>query len=311
MNQPMTDAGVTVEGVSAPRPGSLRAWLLATRPATLSAAVAPVLVGSAVASQFGKISVLPLLATLLGACLLQIASNFANDVFDFEKGADTAQRLGPTRAVQAGLLSPQQMKSGLFVVIALSLLVGVYITAHAGWPIVVIGLASIVAAICYTGGPYPLGYHGWGDVFVFLFFGLVAVVGTTYVHLGSAPFMSYLCAVPVGALATNILVVNNLRDRHTDLLAQKRTLAVRFGRRGALAQYAALLTLSYLVPAGLYLFSYASPWVLLPWLSLPLALKLWRGVRTLEGRNLNAVLKATAGLVFVFSLLFALGTYRG
>ena len=311
MNQPVSNAHVSVGLASAPRPGSLRAWLLATRPATLTAAIAPVLVGSAVASQFGKVQFAPLLATLLGASLLQIASNFANDVFDFEKGADTEERLGPTRAVQAGLLTAQQMKIGLAVVIALSLLVGVYITAHAGWPIVAIGLASIAAAICYTGGPYPLGYHGWGDVFVFVFFGLVAVVGTTYVHLGATPLMSYLCAIPVGALATNILVVNNLRDRFTDQLAQKRTLAVRWGREGALAQYATLLALSYLLPLCLFLLNHASAWVFLPWLSLPLALKLWRGVRTLEGRSLNAVLKATAGLVFVFSVLLSVGIHFG
>ncbi|HXS17546.1 MAG TPA: 1,4-dihydroxy-2-naphthoate polyprenyltransferase [Polyangiaceae bacterium] len=311
MNQPTSPAHVSAATLSGPTPGSLRAWLLASRPATLSAAVAPVLVGAAVASQFAPLRPVPLLATLLGAALLQIASNFANDVFDFEKGADTKERLGPTRAVQAGLLTAQQMKLGLLTVIVLSLVVGVYITAHAGWPIVVIGLSSIVAAIAYTGGPYPLGYHGFGDVFVFVFFGLVAVVGTTYVQLGSAPLMSFLCAVPVGALATNILVVNNLRDRHTDQLAHKRTLAVRWGRGGALAQYATQLSLSYLLPLALYLLGQASAWVLLPWLSLPLALKLWHGVRTQEGRQLNHVLKATAGLVFVFSLLLALGIYLG
>ncbi len=292
---------------SNPRPGSVRAWALACRPATLTAAIAPVLVGCAVALHQVPLRMDAVMATLLGASLLQIASNFANDVFDFEKGADTGERLGPTRAVQAGLLSSRQMKTGLGVVIGLSLLVGAYITFLAGWPIVVIGLSSIVAAVAYTGGPYPLGYHGWGDVFVFLFFGLVAVTGTVFVQTGGMSPFAFTAAVPIGALATNILVVNNLRDRHTDELANKRTLAVRLGRRGALLQYLGQLMISYLVPVFIYYQFAASPWVLLPWISLPLAVKNWRAVQVEEGRALNAVLVATAKLVFVFGLLFALG----
>jgi len=294
-----------------PQPGTVRAWVLACRPATLTAAVAPVLVGAAVAHHLRPLATLPLIATFLGACLLQIASNFANDVFDFEKGADTIERLGPTRAVQAGLLSPAQMKTGLWVVIALALLVGSYLIAVAGWPILAIGLSGIVAAVAYTGGPYPLGYHGWGDVFVFLFFGLIAVGGTCFVQTGALSPLALFCAIPVGALATNILVVNNLRDRHTDRSANKRTLAVRFGKKAVLVQYCAQLSVSYAVPVVLYATGRASWWILLPWVSAPLSVSVLKGVFSEEGRALNPLLVATARLVFVFGALFAVGLFLG
>ena len=289
------------------RPGSLGAWLLASRPKTLSAAAVPVLVGSACASARGHVSWGPALAALLGALLLQIGANFANDVFDFEKGADTAERLGPTRAVQAGLLSPKSMRRGMVLVFALALALGVYLMTVAGWVILLIGIASIVSAIAYTGGPYPLGYHGLGDIFVFIFFGLVAVCGTVYVEIGQIPSLSWFCALPVGALATAILVVNNLRDRVTDLGAGKRTLAVRFGRGFALGQYRALLGASYAVPVLLAVSRMAPPEVLLPLLSLPLALKTERAVSSTEGRALNALLAATAKLLLIFGVLFAMG----
>ncbi len=290
--------------------GSLRAWVLACRPATLTAALAPVLVGTAVAARYGTVSLLPALATFLGASLLQITSNLANDVFDHEKGADTEERLGPTRAVQAGLLSPRQMKRGLAVCIALSLLIGIYLTSVAGWPIVWIGTLSILSAIAYTGGPYPLGYHGLGDVFVMLFFGYVAVCGTALVHLGTVPTLAYLAAFPVGATTTNILVINNLRDRHTDAQAGKRTLAVRLGRGGSLAQYVGLYVLSYTVLLGLALAPQGSAWVLLPLLTLPLAASNVKGVFSSEGRALNAYLVRSAKLVFLFGVTFAVGIHR-
>src|SRR5450755_3471127 len=247
-----TSAPTAPEPISV-RPGSLGAWLLASRPKTLSAAAVPVLVGTACASARGAVSWGPALAALVGALLLQIGANFANDVFDYEKGADTAARLGPTRAVQAGLLSARSMRLGMVLVFALALALGLYLTAVAGPVILIIGCASIASAIAYTGGPYPLGYHGLGDVFVFLFFGLVAVCGTAFVELGYVPALAVSCALPVGALATAILVVNNLRDRQTDQLAGKRTLAVRFGRNFALTQYRALIAISYLVPVALTL----------------------------------------------------------
>jgi 1,4-dihydroxy-2-naphthoate octaprenyltransferase len=290
-------------------PGSLQAWLLASRPATLTAAVAPVLVGTACAFHEGTVRSEAFLATLTGAGCLQIASNFANDVFDHEKGADTDERLGPTRAVQAGLVSARQMKKGLVVALGLALLVGSYLTWLSGWPIVAIGLSSMVAAVAYTGGPYPLGYHGLGDLFVMIFFGFVAVCGTAYVHLGEVPLLAWASALPVGSLITNILVVNNLRDRETDAQVGKRTLAVRFGRRGAEFQYFGLVLLAYAVPVVLWALGRLNLWGLLPLLSAPLALKNVVGVRREEGRALNRLLGASARLVFVFGALFASGIY--
>jgi len=289
------------------RPGSVAAWLLASRPKTLSAAAVPVLVGTACASARGEVKWGPALAALTCALLLQIGANFANDVFDFEKGADTAERLGPTRAVQAGLLSARSMRRGMYVVFGLALLIGAYLTSVSGPVILLIGCASIASAIAYTGGPYPLGYHGLGDVFVFVFFGLVAVCGTALVEIGYVPGLAMACSIPVGALATAILVVNNLRDRVTDLGAGKRTLAVRYGRGFALGQYRALLAASYLTPVALALTTSAGPEVLLTLLSLPLALKTERAVSSSEGRALNPLLAATAKLLAVFGLLFALG----
>jgi 1,4-dihydroxy-2-naphthoate polyprenyltransferase len=292
--------------------GSLGAWILASRPKTLSAAAVPVLVGTACAFARGQVRWWPALAALLGALLLQIGANFANDVFDFEKGADTAERLGPTRAVQAGLLRPSSMRRGMLFVFLLALLLGGYLTSVAGPIVLLLGSASIASAIAYTGGPYPLGYHGLGDVFVFIFFGFVAVCGTAFVEIGHVPWLAVVCAAPVGALATAILVVNNLRDRVTDQRAGKRTLAVRFGRDFAIGQYRALLAVSYLTPLALALSGVIGPGVLLPIMSLPLALKTERAVATTEGRALNALLAATAKLLLVFGVLFAIGlAFRG
>lgn len=255
------------------RPGSLRAWLLACRPATLSASSVPVLVGSACAYIAGSFRLGPALAALVGAGLLQIGSNFANDVFDFEKGADTAERLGPTRAVQAGLISPRAMKRGMLGVFGLALLAGAYLTSVAGPVVIVIGVSSIVAAVAYTGGPYPLGYNGLGDVFVMLFFGFVAVLGTLYVQHGQLTPLGWLTSIPVGSLATAILVVNNVRDFETDARAGKRTLAVRWGKRAGVAEYLLLYAVSYAVPPMLWLTMGLKPWVLLPLAAFPLALK--------------------------------------
>lgn len=290
-------------------PGSLKAWLLASRPATLTAAVAPVLVGTSIAYHSGAVTPGGVAATLAGAGFLQIASNFANDVFDHEKGADTEERLGPTRAVQAGWVSPQQMKKALFLALLAAFCVGIYLTWLAGWPIIAIGIASMVSAVAYTGGPYPLGYHGLGDLFVMIFFGFVAVCGTAYVHLGEVPLLAWLGAIPVGSLITNILVVNNLRDRHTDAHVGKRTLAVRFGRAGAEAQYMGLYAVAYLTPVALFLAGEVTYWAALPWLTLPLALSNISRLRKEEGRALNPLLGATARLVFLFGALFALGIY--
>ena len=300
---------MTTATMTPPTPGSLQAWVLACRPATLTAAAAPVLVGTAVAAHEGSVRPLPALATFVGAGLLQIASNFANDVFDYEKGADTEERLGPTRAVQAGLVSPGGMKRGLLLVIALALLVGVYLTVASGPVIIAIGIASILSAVAYTGGPYPLGYHGLGDLFVMIFFGFVAVCGTTFVHLAAVPPLAALGAFGVGAVTTNILVVNNLRDRHTDKEAGKRTLAVRLGRTGAVTEYVALYVAAYLVPAVSWALGWTGPWPFLCWLTLPLAVKNTRAIIAHEGKALNADLVRTAKLVFFYGATLAFGIF--
>ncbi|HWO11556.1 MAG TPA: 1,4-dihydroxy-2-naphthoate polyprenyltransferase, partial [Polyangiaceae bacterium] len=260
------------------RPHSVLAWWIACRPKTLSAAAVPVAVGSAVAYRLGGFAWQPALAALVGALLLQIGSNFANDVFDFEKGADTKERLGPERAVQAGLVTPRAMRLGMGVVFGLALLVGVYLTLVAGPIIVLIGLVSIASAILYTGGPYPLGYHGLGDVFVLIFFGFVAVCGTVFVQLHTLPTLAIWASIPVGSLATAILVVNNVRDRDTDVIANKRTLAVRFGTRAGQAEYLLLIWLAYVVPLILVARRDLDVSGMLPFLSLPWAIVLIRRV---------------------------------
>ncbi len=290
-----------------PRPSTLGSWMLAARPKTLSAASVPVLVGSACAYAVGGFRLAPALAALAGALLLQIGANFANDVYDYEKGADTAERLGPTRAVQAGLLSARAMKRGMLVVFALALLLGIYLTVVAGPIILLIGVASILSAIAYTGGPYPLGYNGLGDLFVFVFFGPVAVAGTTFVQVGAVPALALWCSLPVGALATAILIVNNLRDCEQDEKVGKRTLAVRWGERAVLWEYGLLLAFAYAVPLYLATSSAQGRFVLLPVATLPLARRLLRAVAAERGRDLNLRLAGTAKLLLLFGLLFALG----
>jgi 1,4-dihydroxy-2-naphthoate polyprenyltransferase len=299
-----------MSAVTSPRaaPGSLRAWILAIRPATLTVGLSPVLVGAAVASSLGEPRILAIAAALLGAIFLQIGSNLANDVFDHEKGADGPDRLGPVRVTQAGLLSPSAVRVGMGVAFALAMATGIYLTNVAGWPIVAIGLASIASAIAYTGGPYPLGYHGLGDVFVFVFFGLVAVCGTAFVATGGVPVLAWFAAVPVGSIATCVLVVNNVRDRETDVRAGKRTLAVRFGRRFGVAEYALLLVAAYAVPVVLFATRRCGALVLLPLLTLPIAARLALTVaRRTDGPTLNSALASTARLLLFFSVLFAAG----
>lgn len=288
------------------RPGSWRAWLLASRPATLTAAVVPVAVGSAVAHALGSFRAMPALAALGGACAIQIGTNFANDVFDHEKGADTETRVGPVRAASSGLLSPRALYGGMVTAFGTATLSGLYLTKVAGWPVVAIGTASIASGIAYTGGPYPLGYNGLGDVFVMAFFGFVAVCGTTYVQTRRVPLLSVLASIPVGAIATNILVVNNVRDRHTDVGAGKRTLAVRFGKDGVLLEYGLLSVAAYALPVAIAA-QRKSLWPLLPLVTAPAAASLFRRLKREEGPALNPVLGGTAKLLAGFGLLFAAG----
>ncbi|MEJ2186636.1 MAG: 1,4-dihydroxy-2-naphthoate polyprenyltransferase [Gemmatimonadota bacterium] len=292
-------------------PGPVRRWVMAIRPATLPAAVTPVLVGTAVAVAVGAFRAGPALAALAGALLLQIGANLANDLLDHEKGADTDARLGPTRVVQAGLLSPAAVRAATALTFVLALLVGMYLVWVAGWVVMAVGAVSIVAAVAYTGGPYPLGYNGLGDVAVFIFFGLVAVCGTTYVQAGFVPALAWIAAVPVGALVTAILVVNNVRDIATDAAAGKRTLAVRLGRRAAEAEYALLLLGAGAVPVALFATGRLNAWVLLPLLAAPRAYALLRSVRHDRGRALNPTLGGTAMLSVTFGALFALAIILG
>ena len=290
-----------------PRPSTFQAWKLATRLPTLTAAVSPVAVGTGVAVHLDVFDLLPALAALTGALLLQVGANFANDVFDFKKGADTTDRLGPPRATQMGFVSARQMLTGMWVTFALAMAVGVYLVYVGGWPIVAVGLASIAAAVIYTGGPWPIGYHALGDLFVFVFFGLVAVVGTYYVQAGDTTGLAIAAAVPVGCTVTQILVVNNLRDIPTDRRTGKITLGVILGDRGTRVWFVILLVVALVVPAGISFFSSAEwAWVAAP-ASLPWAVKPFRAVIAgVEGRALNPVLKATARYNLVLGLLLAL-----
>jgi 1,4-dihydroxy-2-naphthoate octaprenyltransferase len=285
-----------------------QAWILAARPKTLPAALSPVVVGSALAVDAGAFDPLPALAAAVGALLLQILSNFANDYSDFFRGADTPERLGPVRVTASGLISPQELRRGIAAVIALSVLVGLYLVWVGGWPILAIGVSAILAALAYTGGPFPFGYYGLGELFVFLFFGVAAVCGTVWVQAHSLPWAVLVASVPVGLLVTAILVVNNYRDIDTDRQAGKRTLAVRMGRAGARAEYALLVVLSYAVPPLLWILFDFRPWVLLPWATIPLAVQLVRTLQTAtDGPTLNKTLGGTARLGLIFSLLLALG----
>jgi 1,4-dihydroxy-2-naphthoate octaprenyltransferase len=266
-----------------------------------------VLVGLGVAVGEGVFVPLTAVAALAVALLLQVASNLANDLFDFRSGADAADRVGPPRAAALGLLSQRELVVGTGLVVAAAALVGLALVSFGGWPILALGILAIVSAVAYTGGPWPYGYRGLGEVFVFAFFGPVAVAGTTYLQTLTLEPLALAASVPVGALITAILVVNNLRDITQDRRAGKRTLAVRLGERGAVLEYELLLLAAYLTPP-LLLVAGATPGVLLALLSAPLALPLLAAVRVGgDPRRLNAVLAGTARLSLAFAALLALG----
>lgn len=286
---------------------SLATWLLAARPKTLPAAVSPVIVGCAVAWTEGGFAPLPALAAFAVALLLQIGANFANDVADFHRGADSAARLGPTRVTQSGLVSPRQVAAATAVVLALAAVPGLYLVWLGGPLLALLGILAVLSAVAYTAGPLPFGYLGLGEVFVFLFFGPVAVIGTTYVMTGSVTALAALASVPMGSLITAILVVNNLRDIETDRAAGKRTLAVRIGRSATRWEYALLLTVAYLTPLILWLSGLSAPWPILAWATLPLTGVLVRQLWSASGRALNPVLGGTARLCLWFAIAFSVG----
>jgi len=285
-------------------PVGWRVWWLAIRPRTLPAAVGPIAIGTAVAIHEDGFYLPAALAALAVALLLQIAANLANDLFDFKRGADVA-RVGPTRVTQSGLVTTRAMYCATGTVIGLAVIAGLVLVQRGGWPIFVLGLLSVLSAIAYTAGPYPLGYHGLGDLFVFLFFGLVGVAGSAYVQTLDLTWFAIAASIPAGALVTAIIVVNNLRDIETDRAAKKRTLAVRIGRNGTIGEYSLLISLAYVTPLSLWLNGNLSIWWWMSWVSVPLAWTLLRKVRSERGRALNPVLAGTAKLSLVFSLLFA------
>ena len=301
-----------MQGASQPAagdgPSRIGAWVLAARVPTLPAAATPVVVGTAVALDAGEAQAGPAAAAMLGALALQVGANLANDVFDFRRGADTADRIGPPRVTQLGILSERQVIGGLVVAFGVATLAGVYLITVAGWPVAAAGIAAMLAALAYTGGPWPFGYHGLGDVFVFIFFGLVAVVGTYYVQAGAITAAAIATAVPVGCTVTAILMVNNIRDIETDEAAGKRTLAVMIGRQPARWLFVATVAVAYLSAAALAPIDGFGAWTLLSWLSIPLAVSPVRAVMTsTDGPTLNAALRATARLHLALGVLLAIG----
>ncbi len=285
----------------------IKTWVLAARPRTLPAAIMPVLVGSALAFRDSYFDPIIAIVALICALLLQIGSNFANDLFDYLSGADTRERKGPMRVVASGLIAPAQMKIGIIIIFGLAFLLGLYLVAIGGLPILIIGIASIIMAILYTGGPYPLGYYGWGDVLVFLFFGFIGTMGSYYVQALQLSLTAFLISIPVGALITNILIVNNYRDVETDEKVGKRTTAVIFGRKFARTEFMVLLFSAYGIPLIVWIFFDLSAWILLPFFSFPLALRVLAMMNTLHGRELNLALEQCAKLVALYGILFAIG----
>ena len=297
-------------GVAAERPSALRIWLMAARPRTLPAAVAPVLVGTSLAATQGTFKPLTFVAAMLGALFIQVGTNLSNDYSDARRGADTEDRLGPVRVTAGGLVPPRQVLIATYIAFGAAVLAGIYLIATAGWVLLLVGAASILAGVLYTGGPRPYGYEGLGEVFVFLFFGVVAVAGSFYAQTEELAWEAFVLAIPVGLLAAAILVVNNVRDLETDRRAGKRTLAVRLGRQGARGLYGGMLAAAFVTAPFPWLFGGdgLDPWLLLPWLAIPLALPVAKIVRErTDGPSLNGALAKTGMLQLVFCTLLSIG----
>jgi 1,4-dihydroxy-2-naphthoate octaprenyltransferase len=289
-------------------PSGLRVWLMAARPRTLPAAVAPVVVGTAWAGFAHVFHPLRFVAALIGAIFIQIGTNLSNDYSDARRGADAEDRLGPVRVTAGGLAPPRHVLVATYASFGVAVLAGAYLIAVAGWLLLLVGAASILAGVLYTGGPRPYGYEGLGEVFVFLFFGLVAVAGSYYVQVEHLDWEAFALAVPVGLLAAAILMVNNVRDIDSDRRAGKRTVAVRIGRDRARDLFAGTVYLAFLLCPVTWVFGPTRAWVLLPWLTLPLAASVARLVRgRSDGPSLNQALAQTGMLQLAFCLLLAGG----
>ncbi len=291
---------------------AVRIWVMAARVRTLPAAVAPVLVGTSLALGAGHFRALAFVAALLGAVFIQVGTNLSNDYSDARRGADTEDRLGPVRVTAGGLVPPSQVLVATYVTFGLAVLCGAYLVAVAGPELIAVGAASILAGVLYTGGPRPYGYEGLGEVFVFLFFGVVAVAGSYFVQVQALPWQAFACAVPVGLLASAILVVNNVRDLETDRRAGKRTLAVRLGRERTRALYTAMIAGAFVSAPLLWALGSMTAWLLLCWAAIPLAIGTIGVIRSrTDGPALNAALAKTGALQLVFCLLFAAGILAG
>lgn len=288
-------------------PTKLESWILASRPKTLLAAIVPVMVGSALAINKGKFVLFFSIVALVCSLLIQIGTNYVNDLYDFLKGADNEKRKGPLRVLASGLISVNEMKLGSFIIFFMAFLLGLYLVYQAGIVIFIIGIFSILAGIAYTAGPFPLAYNGLGDLFVFMFFGVVGTMGTYYIQVKEFSVLSFLTSIPVGALITNILVVNNYRDIEEDKAAGKKTLAVILGRNFVRYQFIILIFASFITPAALYLFYNFHYWIFLPYLTIPIAYKLVVMLYNYDGLQLNKTLELTAKLSALFGLLFAAG----
>jgi 1,4-dihydroxy-2-naphthoate octaprenyltransferase len=289
-------------------PSGMRIWLMAARVRTLPAAVAPVLVGTALAGYAHVFHPLRFLAALIGAVFIQIGTNLSNDYSDARRGADSEDRLGPVRVTAGGLVPPRQVLIATYITFGVAVLAGIYLIAVAGWELLLVGAASILAGVLYTGGPKPYGYEGLGELFVFLFFGIVAVAGSYFVQVKHLDWEAFALAVPVGLIASAILVVNNFRDIDTDRRAGKRTLAVRLGRERTRVLYAVMIYGAYVLTPVTWLFGPLTAWVLLPWLTLVGAAAVVRTVRNhTDGASLNQALAQTGILQLAFCMMLSAG----
>lgn len=282
-------------------------WIMAARPKTLFAAFAPVIVGASLAVAERKFDAVSSVIALLCSILIQVATNYTNDLYDHLKGADTKERVGPKRALNEGWVTAQQMKMAIYLTFGAAFLMGLYLVYVGGPFILLIGILSIIAGFMYTGGPFPLAYNGLGDLFVFLFFGFIGTIGTYFINTGQVTSQALLASIPVGALVTNILVVNNYRDFDQDRKAGKRTLAVMFGRNFALGEYLILLGSSFAVPLIMFVYYDLNAWVFLPYLTLPFAYKLIVMLLNRHGSELNPALELTAKLSALYGVLFSVG----
>jgi 1,4-dihydroxy-2-naphthoate octaprenyltransferase len=289
-----------------PTSPSFRAWIAAIRPKTLPAGILPVMVGSAAAYHDNGFAVIPALIALVCAILIQILTNFINEIYDFRKGADTAERLGPLRTVANGIISESMMMKASILVATVTFALGLWLVWIAGWVILLIGLLSLLMAWAYTGGPYPLAYKGLGEIFVILFFGIAAVMGTYYAQTGYWSYDTLFLALPLGLLSSNLLSINNIRDRETDSKAQKRTIATRIGRKNAELVLDMQTLLSYVFPIILSFRGYSYP-ILLPLLTLPIAVIMLKSVKSRDGRELNISLQDSAKLLVIFGLVLTIG----